>query len=57
MVDVVDLKEKFNLVNEHWSPHVVGNVNNCAVKVAKLKGDFPWHFARPRGRDVFCCTR
>jgi mannose-6-phosphate isomerase-like protein (cupin superfamily) len=28
---------------EHWSPKVVGQVNNQYVKVAKLIGEFVWH--------------
>ena len=43
MVEVVDVGEKFDLIKEHWLPHVVGTVNDCAVKFAKLHGDFPWH--------------
>lgn len=40
---VVDLKEKFSLFNEHWSPKIVGELNGQYVKLAKLKGEFVWH--------------
>jgi mannose-6-phosphate isomerase-like protein (cupin superfamily) len=30
-------------LNELWSPRVVGQVNNQYIKVAKVRGDFPWH--------------
>ncbi|MBK1842385.1 cupin domain-containing protein [Azospirillum sp. YIM B02556] len=30
-------------VTEHWSPKVVGRVNDQYVKVAKLLGQFVWH--------------
>lgn len=43
MPTVIDLRQKFSQFNEHWLPHVLGNVNNCAVKIAKFKGEFPWH--------------
>ena len=43
MVNVVDLEEKFSLIDEHWFPHLVGEVNDCAVKLAKLQGEFTWH--------------
>ena len=43
MVSVVDLNEKFAQISEHWFPHVVGEVNDCAVKLAKLNGEFTWH--------------
>ena len=39
----VSLSEKFNLINEYWSPRLVGELNNQAVKIAKLKGEFIWH--------------
>ncbi|MEO2174903.1 MAG: cupin domain-containing protein [bacterium] len=31
------------LLEEYWSPRVLGRVNDQYVKVAKLKGDFVWH--------------
>lgn len=30
-------------VTEHWSPRVIGRVNDQYVKVAKLKGQLVWH--------------
>jgi len=30
-------------VTDHWSPRVVGRVNDQYVKVAKLKGELAWH--------------
>ena len=30
-------------LTEHWSPRVVGEVDDNYVKVAKLAGDFGWH--------------
>jgi mannose-6-phosphate isomerase-like protein (cupin superfamily) len=26
-----------------WSPHIVGQVNDQFIKVAKIQGEFPWH--------------
>lgn len=40
---IVDLKEKFLLFNECWSPKIVGELNGQYVKLAKLKGEFVWH--------------
>src|SRR5206468_12873277 len=28
---------------EHWSPKIVGEVNDCQVKLVKLAGEFVWH--------------
>lgn len=39
----VNLAEKFALINEHWSPKVVGELNGQQVKLAKLQGEFIWH--------------
>jgi mannose-6-phosphate isomerase-like protein (cupin superfamily) len=30
-------------VTEHWSPRVIGRVNDQYVKVAKLLGELVWH--------------
>lgn len=43
MDDKVNLGEKFELVNEHWRPKLVGEFNGQSVKVVKFKGEFPWH--------------
>ena len=39
----VNLKDKFKLFNEHWTPKIVGELNGQQVKLAKLKGEFVWH--------------
>ena len=39
----VNLKEKFGLLAEHWSPRVIAEMNDYQFKVVKLKGDFVWH--------------
>lgn len=39
----VNLKEKFALINEHWRPKVVAELNRQEVKLVKFQGVFPWH--------------
>lgn len=39
----VNLAEKFALINEHWRPKVVGELNDQEVKIVKFQGEFPWH--------------
>jgi len=39
----VNLSQEFNLVDEFWSPRIVGELNGQAVKIAKIKGQFIWH--------------
>ena len=43
-MEKVNLTEKFALINEHWCPKVVGELNGQEVKLAKILGEFPWHF-------------
>ena len=39
----VNLLKELELVDDYWSPRVVGRVNDQFIKVAKLKGSFTWH--------------
>ena len=39
----IDIQHKFSLFTEHWSPKVIGKINNYLVKIGKLQGDFVWH--------------
>lgn len=42
-MEKVNLLQKFNLFNEHWSPKVVGELNGQQVKLVKFQGPFTWH--------------
>jgi mannose-6-phosphate isomerase-like protein (cupin superfamily) len=42
-MNTINLSQKFNLFHEHWSPRIVGELNDSYVKLAKLKGEFVWH--------------
>jgi mannose-6-phosphate isomerase-like protein (cupin superfamily) len=42
-MEKVNLGEKFLLFHDYWNPKIVGEVNDCYIKVAKLKGQFIWH--------------
>ncbi|HEY1422865.1 MAG TPA: hypothetical protein VGF20_05390, partial [Candidatus Acidoferrum sp.] len=42
-MNIVNLNEKFGSFSDHWSPKIVGEVNDCHVKAVKLKGEFVWH--------------
>jgi quercetin dioxygenase-like cupin family protein len=43
MVQSINLAAALESVTEHWSPKVVGRVNDQYVKVAKLHGQLAWH--------------
>src|SRR6266849_4262922 len=42
-MNTINLKEKFNLISEHYKPCIIGEVNDCLVKAVKFKGEFLWH--------------
>ncbi len=39
----VSLAEACAALTDLWSPRVLGRVNDQFIKVAKVKGEFPWH--------------
>jgi mannose-6-phosphate isomerase-like protein (cupin superfamily) len=41
--DKTDITLELTQVTEHWTPRVVGRVNDQYVKVAKLLGELVWH--------------
>ena len=48
----INLKEKFNLFSEHWSPKIIAQMNDYHFKVVKFQGDFVWH-SHPETDEVF----
>lgn len=42
-MEKVNLAQKFSLFSEHYSPKIVGEVNDSYVKLVKVKGEFVWH--------------
>jgi mannose-6-phosphate isomerase-like protein (cupin superfamily) len=42
-VKKINLAEKLALIDEHWRPKVVGELNGQEVKLVKFEGEFPWH--------------
>lgn len=43
MPQTINLAEKFRSVARPWTPMILGAVNECHVKIAKLEGEFIWH--------------
>ncbi|GLQ99146.1 cupin domain-containing protein [Dyella mobilis] len=43
MLAVQNLLDAFERVTEHWSPKVIGKVNDQLLKAAKIKGELVWH--------------
>jgi|SRR5437660_7841388 len=42
-IEKVNLAEKLDTFQEHWSPKIVGSLNDSFVKLVKLEGEFVWH--------------
>ncbi|MCC8396293.1 cupin domain-containing protein [Paraburkholderia sp. MMS20-SJTR3] len=39
----INLLDKIRLIDGHWQPRVVAEMNDYQFKVVKLLGDFVWH--------------
>ena len=42
-MEKVNLNQKFNLIQDYWSPKIAGEINDSHVKLVKFKGEFVWH--------------
>ena len=42
-MEVINIKDKFKLFDDQWSPKIIGQLNGQDVKLAKLEGEFVWH--------------
>jgi mannose-6-phosphate isomerase-like protein (cupin superfamily) len=43
MIEKVSVAEKLSLFTDHFSPRIIGELNDAHVKVVKLQGEFLWH--------------
>lgn len=39
----INIAEKFALFSEHWQPKTLAALNGQELRIAKVKGEFPWH--------------
>jgi len=39
----INLSQKFEKFSEHWTPKIIGELNDQFIKIAKVKDDFVWH--------------
>ena len=42
-MDKINLLQKFALINDHWNPRIVGELNGQYLKLVKFEGPFTWH--------------
>jgi mannose-6-phosphate isomerase-like protein (cupin superfamily) len=52
MTDVVNLADKLDAFDQHWSPRTVAMFNGHDVMVVKVNGEFVWH-SHPDTDDLF----
>ena len=43
-MEKVNLREKFGLFTEHWSPKIAGELNGQQIKLVRFLGPFVWHY-------------
>ena len=39
----INLKNKFDLFSEQWSPKIIAQMNDYHFKLVKIEGEFTWH--------------
>ncbi len=39
----INLKHKLSMINDHWKPRVIAEMNDYQFKLVKVKGEFVWH--------------
>jgi mannose-6-phosphate isomerase-like protein (cupin superfamily) len=42
-MDKIDIKQKFQLFSEYWTPKIIGEANGQYIKLAKAQGEMIWH--------------
>ena len=42
-MSVVNIQQKFDLFQDHWSPKKIGELNGQQILLAKVKGEFVFH--------------
>lgn len=42
-MEKINLAKKLSKIKEHWSPKIIGEVNDVYIKLVKFQGEFVWH--------------
>jgi len=50
----ININEKFDLFSEHWRPKIVAELNGQEFKLAKIKGEYPFHAHEGEDEMFFC---
>ena len=50
----ININEKFSKFSEHWRPKIVAQLNGQDFKLAKIKGEYPFHAHEHEDEMFFC---
>jgi len=42
-MDKINLGQRLSLINDHWNPRIIGELNGQYLKLVKFRGPFTWH--------------
>lgn len=42
-MDKINLNQKLSLIDDHWNPRIIGELNGQHLKLVKFQGPFTWH--------------
>lgn len=51
-IEAINLADKLSLIDEHWSPRIIAQMNDYHFKLVKIRGEFIWH-SHPETDEVF----
>ena len=54
MTKKININEKFSKFSEHWRPKIVAELNGQEFKLAKIKGEYPFHAHEGEDEMFFC---
>ena len=54
MTTKININEKFSKFSEHWRPKIVAELNGQEFKLAKIKGEYPFHAHEDEDEMFFC---
>ena len=42
-MEKINVRDKFGLFSDHWTPKVIAEMNDYQFKLVKIQGEFVWH--------------
>ena len=54
IMEKININEKFSKFSEYWRPKIVAELNGQEFKLAKIKGEYPFHAHEGEDEMFFC---